>query len=119
MAFSPKTLNAFERTPRGAACEIPAKYADHRAFVGIYPPMEDKRIQQWRITRFEIPSNLVFQSFCQNDLVEYQSLHRDSFEEIEDILRSWGIASSLFDAPWKCDWPLCAHHRKTDPSLTP
>jgi hypothetical protein len=106
MPFILKTLNAFEMTHRVAACEIPAKNADHRAFVGIYPPMVDKRVPQWRITRFEIPSKLVLQNFGQEDLVEFQSLRRDSLEEIEDILRSWGIASSLFDAPWKCDWPL-------------
>jgi hypothetical protein len=93
-------------TKRAAACEIPAKYADHRAFVGIYPPMQDQKIWQWRITRFEIPSKLVLQNFGQENLVEFQSLRRDSLEEIEDILRSWGVASSLFDAPWKCDWPL-------------
>jgi hypothetical protein len=106
MPFSLKTLNAFEMMHRAAACEIPAKYDDHRAFVGIYPPMQDKKIRQWRVTRFEIPSKLVFRNFGQEDLVEFQSLHRNSLEEIEDILRSWGVASSLFDAPWKCDWPL-------------
>jgi hypothetical protein len=41
MPFTLKILNAFEMAHRAAACEIPAKYADHRAFVGIYPPMED------------------------------------------------------------------------------
>jgi hypothetical protein len=106
MPFTIKTLNAFEMTHRAAACEIPAKYADHRAFVGIYPPMEDKQILQWRVTRFEIPFTTVFQNFGQEDLVDFQSLRRDSLEEIEEVLRSWGIASSLFDAIWKCDWPL-------------
>lgn len=107
MPFSLRTLNAFDMISRMSACEIPAKHKGHRAFVGIYPPdpqHSDRR--QWRITRFEILSGLVQENFWQKDLVDWQSLHRDSLEDIEDILRSWGIASSMFDAPWKCDWPL-------------
>ena len=105
MPFSLKTLNAFEMTGRMAACEIPAKRNEYRAFVGIYPPRPEKE-KRWRITRFEIPSRLVMESFGQEDLVDFLSLHGNTLEEVQDILRSWGIASSLFDAPWKCDWPL-------------
>ena len=55
---------------------------------------------------FEISAMLVFNKFSQEDLIGFQSLHRNTLDEIEDILRSWGIASSMFDTPWKCDWPL-------------
>jgi hypothetical protein len=106
MPFTQKTLNAFEMTCRMSACEVPAKYKGHRAFVGIYPPEPERQIRQWRITRFELPSDLIDRSFPQDAMIEWVSLHRDTLEEIEDILRSWGIASSIFDAPWKCDWPL-------------
>jgi len=106
MPFSMKTINAFEMTRRMSACEIPAKHKGHRAFVGIYPPDTEHRQTQWRITRFELPSGLVDQSFPQEAMIDWQSLRRDTLEEIEDVLTSWGIASSMFDAPWNCDWPL-------------
>jgi hypothetical protein len=54
MGFDQKTLNAFEMSHRMAACEIPATRSGHRAFVGIYPPLPEKGISQWRIRRFEI-----------------------------------------------------------------
>ena len=106
MPFSLKTLNAFEMTNRLAACEIPAKAIDCRAFVGIYPPSPKENNLRWSITRFEIPSRLVNEYFGNEDLVDFQSIDTDTLEEVEDILRSWAIATSLFDAPWKCDWPL-------------
>lgn len=106
MPFSLKTLNAFEMTRRVAACEIPAKRKGHRAFVGIYPPLLEKNISKWRVRRFEIPSGLVNSSFGEEDLLDSQSVRVDTLEEVEDVLRSWAIATSLFDAPWKCDWPL-------------
>jgi hypothetical protein len=106
MPFSKKTLNAFEMTCRAAACEIPAKRNGNRAFVGIYPPWPAKRIVKWRIKRFEIPAALVSESVYDGDLVDLQFIGVDTLGEVEDVLLSWGIASSLFDAPWKCDWPL-------------
>jgi hypothetical protein len=104
MPFSVKTLNAFEMTGRMAACEIPAARSQHRAFVGVYPP-EPKR-PQWKIKRFEIPSHLVYGNFYEPDLVDSRLIVVDTLEEVEDVLRSWAIATSMFDAPWKCDWPL-------------
>ena len=105
MAFSLKTLNAFEMTHRDAACEIPAKRAGHRAFVGIYPPLPEHGILKWRIKRFEIPAALVNESVYDGDLLDLLFIQVDTLEEVEDVLRSWAIASSLFDAPWKSDWP--------------
>jgi|SRR5579883_2535002 hypothetical protein len=104
MPFSIQTLNAFEMTGRSAACEIPAKRSGHRAFVGIYPPGHG--ILQWRIKRFEIPATLVDKSIYDGDLLDLQFIKVDTLEEVEDVLRSWAIASSLFDAPWKSDWPF-------------
>ena len=106
MPFSLKTLNAFEMTRRDAACEIPAMRSGHRAFVGIYPPLPEKGILQWRVKRFEIPAALVYESVFDGDLVDLQFIRLDTLQEVEDVLRSWAIATSLFDAPWKCDWPF-------------
>ena len=106
MSFNLKTLNAFEMTRRDAACEIPAKRVGHRAFVGIYPPMPEKGILKWGIKRFEIPEALVYESVYDGNLVDLQFIRSDTLEEVEDVLRSWAIAASLFDAPWKCDWSL-------------
>lgn len=106
MAFSLKTLNGFEMTHRSAACEIPAKRADHRAFVYIYPPLPDKHILKWRIKRFEIPTALMSASVYDGDLLDLQLIKVDSLLEVEDVLRSWAIATSLFDAVWKCDGPF-------------
>ncbi|HSU33826.1 MAG TPA: hypothetical protein VLJ11_21545 [Bryobacteraceae bacterium] len=39
MPFTQKTLNAFEMTGRLAACEIAAVNPEHRAFIGVYPPI--------------------------------------------------------------------------------
>lgn len=89
-----------------AACEIPAKNAGHRAFVGIYPPLPEHGILEWRIKRFELPNALMNESVYDGDLVDLQFVRVGKLEEVEDALRSWGIASSLFDPPWKCDWPL-------------
>src|SRR5579862_7986950 len=96
MPFSIKTLNAFEMTHRTAACEIPAKRSGHRAFVGIYPP--GNGISQWRVKRFEIPAALVEKSIYDGDLLDLQLIKLDTRAEVEDVLRSWAIASSLFDA---------------------
>ena len=106
MPFSPKTLNAFEMTRREAASEIPAKRPGHRAFVGIYPPLPEKHILKWRIKRFEIPATMVNESIYDGDLVDLQFIQVDTLEEVQSVLRSWAIAPSLFDAPWKCDWPF-------------
>jgi hypothetical protein len=106
MAFSQKTLNAFEMTRRSAACKIPVRRQGHRAFVGIYPPLPEKRIRQWRIGRFEVPSSLLAGSIYDGDLVDLQDVRPDTLDEVEDTLRSWAVATSLFDAPWKCDWPF-------------
>ena len=106
MPFTLKTLNAFEMTYRTAACEFPATREGHRAFVGVYPPDPIHHTDKWRVRRFELPCHLLEQCFHEPDLVDSQFLRVDTIEEVEDILRSWGIASSLFDAPWKCDWPL-------------
>ena len=86
MPFSLKTIDAFEMTRRMSACEIPAKHKGHRAFVGIYPPDTEHRQTQWRITRFELPSGLIDQSFPQEAMIDWQSLRRDTLEEIEDVL---------------------------------
>jgi hypothetical protein len=106
MAFDPKTLNAFDTLHRMAACEIPARRSGHRAFIGIYPPLPDKGIAQWRVRRFEIPNELVDKSIYDGDLLDLQHIHAGTIDEVEDILRSWSVASSMFDAPWKCAWPL-------------
>jgi hypothetical protein len=106
MPFTPKTLSAFEMTCRSAACEIPAKRTGHRAFVGIYPPLPVKGILQWRIKRFEVPDQPMSKSIYDGDLVDLQFIRVGTLEEVEDLLRSWALAPSLFDAPWKCDWPF-------------
>ena len=104
MPFTLKTLNAFEMTRREAACEIPAKRKGYRAFVHIYPPLPS--IADWRVKRFELPEGLVSGSPYDGDLTDLQFVRAQTLEGVEDILRSWGIASSLFDAPWKCDSPM-------------
>ena len=91
-------------TGRSAACEIPAKRNGHRAFVGIYPPGHG--IENWRIKRFEIPAELVDQSIYDGSLLDLQFIKLESLEDVEDTIRSWGISPSMFDAPWKCDWPF-------------
>jgi len=45
-------------------------------------------------------------SVYDGDLVDLEFLRVDTLEEVEDALRSGGIASSLSDAPWKCDGPF-------------
>jgi len=44
-------------------------------------------------------------SVYDRNLVDFELLRVDTLEEVEDVLRSWGIASSLFDAKWKCGRP--------------
>ena len=88
MAFSQKTLNAFEMTSRIAACEIPCKRSGHRAFVGIYPPHPEKGISKWRIKRFEIPEVLVNESIYDGDMLDLQFVKVDTLEEVENVLRS-------------------------------
>jgi hypothetical protein len=106
MPFTLRTLNGFEMHHRMAACEIPAKRADYRAFIGAYPPDPDHGISKWRVHRFELPSKLIDHWFAEEDLLDSQRFEVDSLEAVEDVLRSWAIALDLFDAPWKCDWPL-------------
>jgi hypothetical protein len=106
MAFTQKTLNAFEMTHRDAACEIKASRSGHRAFVGVYPPLPEKNIREWRIKKFEIPEDLVHKSVYDGDLVDLEFINVDTLEEVEQILASWNVDSSALDAPWKSDYPL-------------
>ena|SRR5579863_3621007 len=106
MAFTIKTLNAFEMTHRTAACEITATRPEHRAFVGVYPPLPEKNIEKWRVRKFEIPQNLVETNFGENDLVDSQFLRLDTLEQVEEALASWNIDTSMLDAPWKSAYPL-------------
>lgn len=104
MAFSQQTLSAFETLHRMAACEIPSRRSGHRAFVGIYPPRPN--VVQWRIRRFEVPEVLMTESIYDGDLVDLQHVRVDTLAEVEEVLRSWSVAPSMFDAPWKCGWPF-------------
>lgn len=106
MAFTIKTLNAFEMTRRTAVCEITATRAGHRAFVGVYPPLLEKNIRQWRIKKFEIPQDLVNGNPYDGDLVDLEFVSADSVEDVEGTLASWDVDSSQFDAPWKTDYPV-------------
>lgn len=106
MAFTLQTLNAFEMTHRSAACEIKPTRSGCRAFAAVYPPLPEKHIQQWRLKRLEIPEGLVSQNPYDGDLVDLQFIRVDTLEEVEKTLPAWGIDSSLFDAPWKSDYPV-------------
>jgi hypothetical protein len=48
----------------------------------------------------------VHQSIYDGHLLDLKDIRVNTIEEVEDILRSWSVASDMFDAPWKCDWPL-------------
>ena len=78
MAFTLQTLNAFEMTHRYATCEIKATRPGHRAFVGVYPPLPEKNIHQWRIKKFEIPEGLVQKSPYDGDLVDVEFISADT-----------------------------------------
>jgi hypothetical protein len=106
MAFTQKTLNGFEMTRRSAACEIPAKHPGNRAFVGAYPPLPDKNIQKWRVKRFELPEHLLEKYFGEEDLVDSEFLRLDTIEQVEEVLASWNIDTSVIDAPWHSAYPL-------------
>ena len=104
--FTQEVLNGFEMIRREATCEFAAIHSGCRAFAGVYPPLPDKGINQWRVRRFEIPEELVDQFFCEEQLIDSQFVHLDTLEEVERLLVSWGLDSAVFKAPWKNDWPL-------------
>ena len=96
--FNPKTLNGFSMLNRVASLETPPTHAGCRAFVGVYPPppkgeiprvgspLGDEMFEKWRITKFEIPEGLVNEWFAQEQLIDFQSIHVDSLEEVEVLL---------------------------------
>lgn len=104
--FSQVVLNGFQMIARMASVEIPASRAEHRAFIGIYPPSVSKGFRQWRVQRFEIPKEPVNQYFGEDQMVDSQFIHLDTLEEVEQLIARWGIESAGFTAPWKNDWPL-------------
>ena len=104
--FTQEVLNGFEMIHRVATCEFPAIHSGCRAFAGVYPPLPDKRINQGRVRRFEIPEELVDQYFSEEQLIDSQFVCLDTLEEVERLLVSWGLDSAVFKAPWKNDWPL-------------
>jgi hypothetical protein len=118
MMFNQKTLNGFSMLNRMASLETPASHAGCRAFVSVVPPRPDKEIprveppfgikefEKWRVTRFEIPEQLVDGWFAQEQLINFQSIFVNTIEEVEALLAEWGLDSARFDAPWKNDWPL-------------
>src|SRR5437773_2529117 len=106
MAFTPQTLNAFEMNSRLEAVETPAKREFHKAFVGVYPPSREHRLQQWRVRRFEVPTKFLDVCVGEEELVDSQLVKLDSIDSVEALLNSWGIDSSTLDAPWKCNYPL-------------
>src|SRR5579871_3023454 len=97
--FSTKVLNGFERA-KTATAEIPATRTAYRAFVGVSPPLPEKRITEWRVRRFEIPEQLVGKYFGEEDLVDSQFIRLETFEEVEGLLFEWKLDDVPLDFPW-------------------
>jgi hypothetical protein len=57
--FTRRIRNRFEMLRGSATLEIPAVQAGHRAFVGVFPPLPDKDVPQWRVRQFEILEEFV------------------------------------------------------------
>ncbi len=91
---------------RIATVEIPATHVGHCAFVGVYPPLPDKHIQEWRVRKFEIPETLVDKYFGEQQLVDSQLVLLDTLEQVEELLTNWQLDSAAFEAPWKNNYPL-------------
>lgn len=106
MAFTQKTLNAFEMINRPAACEIPTDIPNHRSFIGVYPPWPEKRVEKWRVRRFAIPERLIDEYFGEEDLIDSELIYLDGLENVEQLLNQWGVDTAAFDAPWNSDYPL-------------
>lgn len=106
MPFDQKTINAFEMKLREAACEIPATQPSLRAFVGVYPPLPDKGIVQWRVRRFEVPSELIGSYLAEEQLLNSLFCRLDDLAQVERLLEDWGLDPASFAAPWRCDYPL-------------
>jgi hypothetical protein len=110
MAFTANTIYAF-LSGRMAALEVPASRPGYREFIGVYPPSHEEGEGQWWagkwwVRRFELPLALVDDYPGPDDLVESRQLHFDSRHDVEALLEKWQIDAALFDAPWKCDYPL-------------
>jgi hypothetical protein len=103
--FSTRLLNGFERGATITA-EVPATRPGHRAFVGVLPPLIDKKITQWRVRKFEIPEQLVEEYFGEEDLVDSHFVRLETLEEVEKLLHEWKLGDVPFDFPWRNDWPL-------------
>ena len=106
MPFDQKTMNGFEMTNRMAACETASTIPGHRAFVGVYPPVPEENIMNWRVRRFEIPNRLIDEYPAEEDLLNSEFRYLDTLLDVEGLLAQWGIDPESFDAPWKCDYPL-------------
>lgn len=104
--FTQEVLNGFQMATRTAACEVPAIRPGCRAFVGVYPPLPEKRVNQWRVRRFEIPRELTEQYFGEEQLIDSQLVQLDTLEQVEELLASWKVDSAALQAPWKSDYPL-------------
>jgi hypothetical protein len=89
-----------------AAVEIPATHAGQRAFVGVYPPLPKKGIDQWRVRRFEIPTDLVNEYVGEEQLRDSQFVYLETLQAVEDLLVKWELDGSAFEEPWKIDYPL-------------
>jgi hypothetical protein len=44
--------------------------------------------------------------FCERDMVDSEFIYLETLDEVEELLAKWGIDSAVFDAPWKCDYPM-------------
>lgn len=104
--FTQEVLNGFQMATRTAACELPANHQGCRAFVGVYPPLPEKGVSQWRVRRFEIPKELVDQYFSEEQLIDSQLIQLETLEQVEELLASWNLDSAVLQAPWKSDYPL-------------
>lgn len=116
MAFTQKTINAFEMNQRAAACEIASSRVGYRSFIGVYPPRCDRqRVPspipnehqgRWCVKKFTIPERLINEYFAEDDLADRESVYLNTMAEVEDLLTKWGVDSAKFDAPWASDYPL-------------
>ena len=104
--FSLEVINGFEMIQRTACAEISATRTGHRAFVGVYPPIPEKKTYQWRVRKFELPERLVGKYFGEEDLVDSEFIRLNSLEEVEELITRWGLAETTFEAPWKNEYPL-------------
>ena len=106
MAMTLAAINQLEMAKTLVALEVNSSSQELRAWVAVYPKLQEKNINYFEVRFFEIRKELVESNFSQVDVLNSRNKKVETIKEVESILSNWDVDSESLQVPWRCDYPL-------------